>query len=236
MDIIILGIISLITACIVIYVYTYFYYSVNDREITEIQTYDEFFQTAKSGDLLLFNSMSFGTMYSKLLTGLKWSHCGMLYIDPKTKVLYEWSSHREKENFISKTGKPVDGPQLIELERMVREYGGFTYIPIGDVDMSKIIEEVYRKLSPLPFNYNIFEILSVFGIQIPRGCGTGYGITCAQLTALTYIHNGDISNDINIWEYTPDTFYDNISNNKLWISKRGNPIKVIGFKSKNIEL
>lgn len=168
-------------------------------------SYATFQQRAKSGDLLL---TSCPTSISRVVTKSIWSHCGIVWRDPKTDAMYEWSSHMGNEGVMNTRGESFAGSQLVPLDYLAADNGTVfwrqVHLDRGQREkLNLFVEKMQYKIefSSLP------ELMAYFGpvaAKIFNGFGTG--MVCSHTVAATYMAIEALANDKHLSQYCPETF------------------------------
>ena len=114
--------------------------------VTPVLPVDQVSTVGHTGDLLLFASGWCGPpALRQFFHGSPWSHVGILWIDPVTRIPYVWESIRARRHYPLRdqlTGRVGrEGPQLTNLRDKLSTYdkGGFCHL----LCLSPSLEEVF---------------------------------------------------------------------------------------------
>lgn len=198
--------------------------------------YSEFAAKAKSGDLILTSGMAF-TSVSRLFTKSIWSHCGIVWRDPKTGALYEWSSHNGGEEVLNDRGpsRPVSGTQLVPLEYLAADNGCICWRPVDlDDSQRKRLGEVIDALKYRVEFASIPEwVAHMGGVMKLLFENSGWGMLCSHTVALTYAAIDAIALDRGMTGFVPKTFSD--EGDAVWQVPVSDTVKyVVGFDTKSL--
>jgi hypothetical protein len=186
-----------------------FSYLGDDLERNPSVTYAAFKQKAKTGDLILTSNTSLLTL-SRVVTQSPWSHCGILYEDPETGTLYEWSAHNPLEEVVNTKGlKGFGGAQLVPLDFLASDYGGFFWRPLkkfGKEERAKLQAVIDALAYQVKFP-DVMEFGAFLGGPFAKALnGSSGGLACSHLVALSYMAAGAMVNDRHITQFVPSSF------------------------------
>jgi len=168
-------------------------------------SYSKFKQRAKSGDLIL---TSCPTSVSRVVTKSLWSHCGIIWRDPETDVMYEWSSHMREEGVMNTQGDRFGGCQLVPLDYLASSNGTVFWRQVRlDPNQRQKLDDFIGKMK-YTVEFSAYpEFLAYFGpvmAKIFNGFGTG--MVCSHTVAVTYMAIEAMANDRHLSQYCPETF------------------------------
>jgi hypothetical protein len=230
------SVLFIILACAIKYV-IHTYDSIDDKCIKYITDYSDFIKNATTGDLIFVSNVEY-TSPIRAITGSVWSHCGILYKDPKTNILYEWSSHSKSECYKSnKNGSIYNGVQLIELQKVVVKNGfiGWKRLSLSNVQRKLLIKHIQNTIYKVPFANKKQLISSITHLNIFNKEECNPGMACSHLLAYVLSNIVAITIDRPINTYIPKDFADDSNSSIKWLTNQtDNQIKmVVGFDMSN---
>jgi hypothetical protein len=166
----------------------------------------------KTGDLVLFSGRCPVSRTLRLLMLGKWSHIGMVVLDPKYDypLLYE-STHNDKIPGLD-LGRPHQGVQMVPLHKRIDYYAGdiavrrLYGVNINDNDRHKL-NQLRLSMRGLPFEKSILQLLrSLFRYHFYTQQEDLSSIFCSELIAEAYKAMGMLPQDIASNNYTPMDF------------------------------
>lgn len=168
-------------------------------------SYTEFKRKAKTGDMIF---TSCPTSISRVFTKSMWSHCGMVWRDPETDEIYEWSSHMADEGLPNSSGEKFGGTQLVPLFHLAADNGTVYWRPIhlSSAQRKKVYEFVEKTKYKVEFS-SYPEFAAYLG-RIPAKLfnGFGTGMVCSHTVAATYLFADALALDRHLTQFAPETF------------------------------
>ncbi|MDR3541960.1 MAG: hypothetical protein P4L69_13475 [Desulfosporosinus sp.] len=195
-------------------------------------SYNEFEKKARTGDLVFTSGP---TSVHRMITKSTWSHSGIIWRDPKTDFIYEWSSHMKWEGVMNTIGQVHEGSQLVPLDYLASDAGGVFWRQVSlDRDqrarLNVFVEKSkYKvKFSDLP------ELLAYLGPVMARIFnGFGNGMACSHLVAATYMAVDALANDRNLSQFSPETL--SPSGDASWLVPVSPNVKmVVGYDTSRL--
>ena len=189
---------------------TYMGDDVDDGEYAQSISYSKFSKMAKTGDLIL-TSASAITSVSRMISKSIWSHCGIVWKDPKTGKLYEWSSHNHSEDVHNTEGiVNFGGTQLVPLSYLASDNGCLFWRRVNlSVDqqdkLNKYVEATKYKVT---FSDSLEFVAMLTPVTAKLFNGFGSGMACCHTVAASYIAANVIALDRHITQFTPSSFSD----------------------------
>lgn len=172
-------------------------------------------KTANTGDLILFSGTGRDSSVVKAWSGCRWSHIGMIVVDPKTERRYIYNADPCVSRMNATNGKYQEGVQMNDLEVFIKTYPGYSiYCPLyninGKIPKVDAIIPLIKEINGKPFNHDWIELL-----RSTHGKGGGYlgsrtetvdSYFCSQIVAEAYYHMGIFGKRIPFNEYHPASF------------------------------
>ena len=200
--------------------------------LVETVPYSTFLKKARTGDLIL---TSCPTSVSRIATKSLWSHCGILWRDPNTNIMYEWSAHMGDEKVMNTSGKYFDGCQLVPLDYLASDNGAIFWRQVSlDRQQRQKMDEFVDTIKYTVEFSQLPELLAYMGPtagKIFNGFGTG--MVCSHIVAATYMAVDAIANDRHLSQYSPETF--SSTGDASWlvpVSSKAN--MVVGFDTSRL--
>lgn len=214
---------------------TYMGDDVDDGEHALSVSYAKFSKTAKTGDLILTSSTAITSVY-RMVSRSIWSHCGIVWKDPKTGVLYEWSSHNPTENVCNTKGiDHFGGTQLVPLSYLASDNGCLFW---RRVDLSKVQQDkLNRYIESTKYRVNFSDPAEFIAMLTPVTAkflnGFGSGMACCHTVATSYIAADVIALDRHITQFHPASFSD--TGDVSWQVPVDDKVRmVVGFDTRDL--
>lgn len=137
-------------------------YACYHRPIEDVPTVkvEELSKLGRTGDVLVFSGNSMDSSLIKMWSCSDWSHVGILWIDPRTKIPYVWHSDAACGNHDALLDEVTDGVQLNDLRVYTSCYSGSVYWrplagpPVDPVAVKALMEATAGQ----PFNYDTLDL------------------------------------------------------------------------------
>jgi len=172
--------------------------------------YSRFCKLAKTGDLILTSSTAI-TSVSRMVSRSIWSHCGIVWKDPRTHRLFEWSSHNSSENVCNTEGLAnFGGTQLVPLSYLASDNGCLFWrrVEMSDVQRAKLNTYIENTKYKVNFSDPMEFVAMLTPLTAKLFNGYGSGMACCHTVAASYIAAEVIALDRHITQFTPTSFSD----------------------------
>lgn len=155
---------------------------------------DDFARTAAAGDLVLYSGDGAcgraAAVLSKLLEDSPYTHVGVVYVDPDTRVPYVWEMRAESESGrehtrLSNLRRNVAAyPGQVCVRRLLRDGGGPS---VDERRFRTVVRRLWGKRYSYPsMYYHSLARLFCFGVPAVPRAGRDAGRYCTDLVAQTY--------------------------------------------------
>jgi hypothetical protein len=160
----------------------------------------------KTGDIVLFSGRCRVARTIQLLTWCKWSHVGMIIIDPAHGVLCYESTHNDRVAGVY-TGKRIKGVHAVPLSERFKGYKGDIAIQrlcdtnIIEYDLDRFFK-LRKELEGTEFEKNFTEpFLSMF--KSVKNVHSKIFIYCAELLGMSHVELGVLESNYPVHKITP---------------------------------
>jgi hypothetical protein len=179
----------------------------------EVVSYRYFLDTARTGDILLFEGNGAFSFVIQCFSQLRYSHVGMVVrlLDEETgkEHLFIWESTTKDQTHDFLTGRDKNGPRLVSAHEKLLEYAvnnyTISYRPMR-IDDPRIVADIedgvtdlymwatFFLMSKLPYETDIFELSNahlrmITGVTEDREMGNRFAMFCSELVGYT-LRNG----------------------------------------------
>tara|TARA_R110000787_G_scaffold90783_3_gene191467 strand:- start:596 stop:1201 length:606 start_codon:yes stop_codon:yes gene_type:complete len=174
----------------------------------------------KTGDIVLFSGRCIVGKTIRLLSRSKWSHCGMIIIDPSYDYPLLYEATKNKTLACKDLGYGIGGVQLIPLYERIADYNGDIGIrQLEGIDLSdEALYSLYlfRKfMIGIEFEDNFMTFLAaIYPLPYTNRYGDIRKVFCTELIAQVYMEMGLLDRLPPSNKYAP-SFFDEVRGNKL---------------------
>lgn len=168
-------------------------------------SFTEFKKKARTGDMIF---TACPTSVSRVFTKSMWSHCGIVWRDPTTNDIYEWSSHMAGEGLPNTLKAKFGGAQLVPLYHLAADNGTVYWRPIYMTkEQRKKVNEYVEKMK-YQVEFSAYPELAAYLGPIPAKIfnGFGTGMVCSHIVASTYLYADVLALDRHVTQFAPETF------------------------------